>query len=296
MEIPATVAVTRRQFFSLTGLVGLCGLGGAGWLASLYQTPLHKPLRITSYDLATAKWPNNQPPLTIAFLTDLHVGCSSVDLTVLQHIVTQVNAMRTDIILLGGDFQTRLQRKFAMSYVPPQPIAEIIGQLTAPLGVHAVLGNHDWHTDGPGMTKALQAQHISVLENESFRIHKNGWDFWLVGLADYTTRQPDYQKAVQAIQDDLPRIVLSHDPITFAGIDDKPVVQLSGHTHGGQIKLPFIGPVARATPSAPMAWSYGHIQETGRQMIVSSGVGTSILPLKNTPNEVVRLTLRHANA
>jgi predicted MPP superfamily phosphohydrolase len=167
----------------------------------------------------------------------------------------------------------------------------VIGQLKAPLGTYAVLGNHDWHTDGPGMRKALEDQGIPVLENESLRVNHQGHDFWIVGLADFQTRKPDYKKAVATIDTDAPRIVLSHDPYTFAAVDNDIAIQLSGHTHGGQVVFPFIGPVVKATQEAPLAWSYGLISHEQRQMIVSSGVGTSILPFKNTPNEIVQITL-----
>ena len=286
--------VTRRQFFALGGAAGAIGLGGMGWTGSLYQTQLSTDLTVTHYDLATAKWSTGLPPLRIAFLTDLHVGCSSVNLDVLRRIITQVNALPADIVLLGGDYLTRLHQRAGFDYIPPQPIAEIVGTLRAPLGVYSVLGNHDWYTDGLGMTEALIAHNITVLENNALQIQQQNWDFWLVGLADYLTRKPDYQTAIQNIDNDTPRIVLSHDPLTFAKIDDTPVIQLSGHTHGGQIAFPLVGPVVMPTPGTPLDWAYGLVSHENRQMIVSSGVGTSVLPLKNTPNEVVLLTLSTA--
>lgn len=282
---------TRRQVMTL-GAVGTAGVAAmGGWSASLYQRAFFDQLTVTPYTVTTPKWPADLPSIKIAFLTDLHVGCLSVDTDTVKKIVAQVNALNADLILLGGDFLTNKTEKYYRHYAAPVDIAAALQPLAARLGVYSVLGNHDWANDGQGMWDALTTVGIKVLENSAVFIPYGRKGFWLAGLADYLTRHPNYGEALRDIRDDAPQIVLSHDPYTFKDMPLSPVLQLSGHTHGGQVALPLIGPVISTTPGSPLRWSYGLIEENNRRMIVSSGVGTSIYPVKNTPNEVVLVTI-----
>lgn len=193
-------------------------------------------------------------------------------------IVTRLNALEADIILLGGDFL--IQGVLFGAVMPPDEIAGLLAPLSAPLGVYSVLGNHDWMGDGPGMWRGLEKAGITVLENASVHIEKDGHNFHVVGMADDSKRTPDYAKTMQAAQDDdLPVILLAHDPASFLEIDDRPVVTLCGHTHGGQVTIPYISPIV-IPGRAPLKYAYGHIQEGGRDMIVTGGIGTSILPVR----------------
>ncbi len=170
-------------------------------------------------------------------------------------------------------------------------IAERLGKLSAKFGVFSVLGNHDWAGDGKALWTALESAGIKVLENESVYVPFGEKGFYIVGLADYLTRDPRYRETIADIQNDLPKIVISHDPYTFKDMPSSVLLQLSGHTHGGQVALPLVGPVINPTKNAPLRWLYGMIEEKGNRMIASSGVGTSVLPIKNTPNEVVLVTI-----
>lgn len=282
--------VTRRQVL-LGG--ALLGVGfGSGFTVQAYRSSFFDKLVVTDYAVTLPQWPEHYQDVTIAFLSDLHVGCLSVGLDELRSIVEQVNALESDIILLGGDYLTHHQTKAWQPYIEPGPIAALLAPLRARLGVYSVLGNHDWYSDGPGMWRALEDNGIPVLENESVFIrHADQQGFWLAGLADYLTRKPDYAAALRETDDTHPVIALSHDPMTFAQMPGHVALQLSGHTHGGQVRLPLVGAVISPTPGIPREWFYGHVQEEQRQMIVSSGVGTSRLPFKNTPCEVVRVTI-----
>lgn len=246
--------------------------------------------RLTVYDLATAKWPESYAPLHIAIATDMHVGCPSVPLDHVDEIVRRLNALTPDVIILPGDF---LCSPMPLGrYVAPQAIAERLGALKAKHGVYAVLGNHEWYEDGPGMWAALEQNNIRVLENDAVKISPDHQDIWIAGLADDKTRVPDIKAAFDKVTGPGPVVMICHDPGTFHDLDERAVVTISGHTHGGQVKLPFAG-VVHLPSRAPLRWAYGHIREQNRDLIVSAGLGTSSLPLRfGVPPEIVSLTLR----
>lgn len=193
-----------------------------------------------------------------------------------------------------GDFL--IQGVLLGEYTPPEPIAEVLSKLKAPLGVFAVLGNHDWWRDGTGMWKALESKGIVVLENNAVLIERSGEKpFWIGGLADDTTRTPDISKTLNKITTDDPVIMLSHDPAPFLEMPERPVVTLAGHTHGGQVAIPVIGPLV-IPGRAPIRYAYGHIIEDSKDLIVSSGIGTSILPVRfNQRPELINLTVSGKN-
>lgn len=278
----------RREFLlaaaGAAGAYGVCGL-------DVRHDPL---LHHAFYDLPTPKWPKTHASVKIAVASDLHVGCASVPLDRLDHVVAQLNSIDPDIILLPGDFVVSNENNF-QRYVPPALIAHKLSGLKARYGVYAVLGNHDWYLDGHGVWDALESRGIRVLENEAVKIVRPdhpGQDFWLAGLADDMTRTIDLWAAYNSVTDNQPVVMMCHDPGTFLDIGTRPVVTFCGHTHGGQVRIPFLG--AAYLPSrAPLRYAYGHIVENDRDLIVTSGVGTSSLPIRfNCPAEVVSALLR----
>lgn len=285
------VPYTRRGFLMRGGIVSSGLLIGSGYVVHLHRSAYFETLKVTSYRLASARWPADLLPIKIAFLSDLHVGCMSVPLEKVDAIVAQVNALQPDLILLGGDFVVGGRAKTDPRYIKPSAIAEKLKKLKAPLGVISVLGNHDWRHDGEEIRTALQENSITVLENDFVHIPYGKKGFYVAGLADYMTRQPAYKDTIDAMPSDYPIVVLSHDPYTFKDMPSGVLVQLSGHTHGGQVSLPLVGPITNPTPGAPLKWLYGLIEDGNKHMIVTSGVGTSVLPIKNTPCEVVLLTI-----
>ena len=276
--------MSRSLFAGLSCVIGATAYGFAiepKWFKS------------TTYTIKSKKWPYANAPLTLAIGADFHVGCPSVTLQTLRKVVHDLNAMQADCILLLGDFLTK--GTFFGKRIAPEPIAEILSDLSAPLGVHAVLGNHDWWVDGEGIWKALETAGIKVLENDAYLV-KCDTPFWMTGLADDTMRIVDIEKTLQKISTDDPVIMLSHDPAPFMDMSDRPVVTLAGHTHGGQVAAPFWGPMI-VPGRAPLRYAYGHITEDNRDMIVTSGLGTSILPLRfNQRPELVHLTIETANS
>lgn len=241
-------------------------------------------LHVRYLSFAFDRWPGAAGTLRVAFVTDLHVGCPEVSLDRAAEIVSLVNAERPDLTLLGGDYMSGPRYVRGGRVVPPEEIARPLSGLEAPLGVFSVLGNHDWYYDGRRVWRALEAAGIPVLENSSVPL-KNGPRIWLTGLADSKTRDPDLDAALAEVPDEEPCLVVAHDPAAFAGIDRRPLLTLCGHTHAGQIRLPWIGALRNAS-KAPLRWSYGHIVEDGRHMFVSAGIGSSLLPIRfNAPPE-----------
>ncbi len=264
--------VSRRQFLIGGALASLTGVVGYGAGIETLE------LAHTRFELASPKWPKDYPALKMAVITDLHVGCPSVDLSRVAAIVETVNASRPDVIVLLGDYLIRYV--VGGRYVAPPTIGEALSKLSAPLGVFSVLGNHDWWKDGPGMWRALEKGGIKVLENDAVAVNHQGKKIWIGGLADDSTRTPDIPKMLAKANDEsAPVIVLSHDPAPFMEMTDRPVVTLAGHTHGGQVAIPFIGPLM-IPGRAPLRFAAGHIHENGRDLIVSKGIGTSGIPVR----------------
>lgn len=204
-----------------------------------------------------------------------------------RRVVDVVNAERPDVVLLLGDFLTA--GVLLGQYVEPQPIAEVLSGFDAPLGVIAVLGNHDWWKDGPGVTEALESVGIPILENSSLRLESDGEAIWVVGAADDTTRDPNFAEAYADLPRDAPSILITHDPgaLLDYSYSARPLLMAAGHTHGGQIYLPWLfSPVVpgRAGPE----WAQGLHDVDGIPLYVTSGIGTSILPVRiNRPPEIV---------
>jgi predicted MPP superfamily phosphohydrolase len=207
----------------------------------------------------------------------------------LEAIVAKTNAAKPDVIVLLGDYV--IQGVKGGRFVSPEESARVLAGLKAPLGVWAVLGNHDWWLDGERVQRALEGAGISVLEDEAKPLSGRG-PLWVAGLGDLWTRQADIAKALRRVPEKHPVLLLTHNPDVFPGVPAGVSLTLAGHTHGGQVALPFLG-----RPIVPSRYkqrfAYGLIEEDDRLLFVTGGLGTSILPVRfRVPPEVVVLTLR----
>jgi predicted MPP superfamily phosphohydrolase len=236
-------------------------------------------------------WPRELDGLRLALVSDLHAGAPHIGLRRIAHLTALVQQQHADLVCLLGDFvdpEVTFARPLA-----PELVARPLGALHAPLGVIAVLGNHDWRTDGPRVTAALRTAGATVLENEAVRVHAGDRSLWVAGLEDPTERVPDIGAALDSVPAGEPLLVLSHDPDVFPGIPSRAALTLAGHTHGGQVNLG--APLrARVIPSLfGDRYGRGHVVEDGRHLYVTSGVGTSNHPVRFArPPEIVVLTLR----
>lgn len=210
--------------------------------------------------------------LKIAFASDFHIAPRHKKR--LEKIVKKINEQKADLILLGGDFVKG--HKFETS-MPIEEIAQELSKLDAPLGVVSVLGNHDWWQNGQKIKEVLQDSGIVVLENENQKLIYNGRLLLLAGLADYNTRKVDIDKALSETENNV--LLLTHSPDVFPEIPQKVFLTLAGHTHGGQVTLPWWG--ALLVPSKyGKKYEGGFIEENGKKMIVGKGLGTSLLPVR----------------
>lgn len=230
-------------------------------------------------------------PLKIAVLSDLHAGTPNISSRRLAGIVARTNALGADVILLTGDFSAT-QTYFSRA-LPADEIARLLGRLKARLGVWAVLGNHDWWEDrvaqklgrGPIRWHHLLADAgIRVLENEAIEFD-NG--MWLAGLADQHairgrfrrhTGVHDLAKTLASVPENAPLLFLAHEPDVFPELPDRVTLAISGHTHGGQIRA--FGHPLFVPSKFRSRYAYGHIIEGNRHLVVSGGIGCSVVPIR----------------
>lgn len=286
--------ITRRGFLRLVAasLVSVAALG-----AYAFGVEPMLLTRVKRYALTPPGWPACLK-LRVLALADIHACRPWMTPERIRALSEETNALEPDVIVLLGDYVagTRL----VSDWVDSSEWAPALSGLKAPLGVHAVLGNHDWwedltaQTTGKGPTiarRALETAGIPVLENAALRLEKDGQAFWLAGLADQLALRPgrrwgrnrfrgvdDLDATLAGVTDDAPIILLAHEPDIFPKVPDRVCLTLSGHTHGGQVRVFGYSPVVPSRFGNRFA--YGHVVEDDRHLIVSGGLGFSILPVR----------------
>ncbi|MGD9786311.1 MAG: metallophosphoesterase [Hyphomicrobiaceae bacterium] len=301
--------ISRRRL--LLGLAGSVAMGGYA-----FAEPFR--LVVTRYTIAPNGWPAGLR-LRIAVIADLHVCEPWMGLERVRRIVARTNALSPDLVLLPGDFAPSHRMTKLSRHVPHEAWAKELARIDAPLGRHAVLGNHDWWEDvavqrrrkGPTRAgEALKAAGIPVYENDAVRLEKDGLPFWIAGLGDqwaFWPRPENYERfkrrgkidyegvhdlgsTLAKVTDDAPVILMAHEPDIFPQVPGRVSLTVSGHTHGGQVNL------AGYTPVVPSRFGrryvYGHIVEGGRDLVVSAGLGVSGMPIRfGVPPEIVVIEL-----
>ena len=281
------LTITRRRFL-------LVSAAGAAALAadSVLLAPNHP--HIVRKDFFLQRWPERLNGFTIALLSDFHYD-PYFSIHPLHAAIPMVNNLHPDLIALTGDFVTVPwlgdDRKGALA---AEPCAHLLRQMTAPHGLWAVLGNHDEGTDHKHVTRALQAENIQVLANQSQPIEREGARFWLAGVNDVLSKTADLSKTLRRVPADEAVILLAHEP-DFADRAAKfPIdLQLSGHSHGGQVRIPFLPPLF--LPALARKYYWGTYQVGPLALYTNAGLGTIGLPMRlNCPPEITLLTLRRA--
>ena len=275
----------------MDALMALGGVGAptAGAWGFLVEPRMLKERHIR---LETMRWPGHCRDLRIAVLGDFQVGAPWFKVKQLDKVVAKVNALEPDLVVLLGDYV--IEGVLFGRFVQPRDIARSLGGLRARHGVYSVLGNHDWWHDGEEIWRELEAVGIRVLENESVPLDLPEGRVWIAGLADESTRQPCMVSTFGAVPEDEPVIALVHDPLTFFEIPERTVVTFAGHTHGGQLRLPLVG-TPYPVGGTPRRMAYGLVEEGGKHLYVTSGLGTSAVPARfNMPPEIAMVTLAAA--
>ena len=300
-------AITRRDVLKGLAAILLAGLAVAIYpFVEVFGRP-----RITRYAITPRNW---TPGLTlrVAVIADLHASEPWMSTARIEGICADTQALGADLILLLGDYVKAMGR--AADDIPASDWASALARLTAPLGVHAILGNHDYwedqrfqrgETTEPIALEALRNTGIPTYRNQSIRLEKDGHAFWLAGLDDQLALLPgtrygrdhmagldDLAATLTQVTDAAPVLLMAHEPDAFAfgGVPDRVSLTLSGHTHGGQISIFGWRPWAASRGSR--RYPAGYYNVDGRELIVSRGLGCSVVPIRfgNWP-EIVLIEL-----
>ncbi len=257
-----------------------------------------RTIRVEELEVPLPELPPALDGLLIAHLTDLHVGQHSFWNDTIRRAVEITNAAEPDIIVLTGDLVHR--DPYA------QQAADLLQSLRAPLGVWAVLGNHDynWTTmswlrhrivdpdAAEPWARMLGEAGITLLTNESAPIERDGACLWLAGCDDPYCGRADLPGTLREVQDSEPCVLLCHSPdIVDHPLAERAGLVLCGHTHGGQIRMPLFGPII-APCRRPRERSRGLVQVAGTLLYANRGVGASNILRFHCPPEVALITLR----
>jgi len=284
-EVQKTL-LTRRNF--------LLGSVTAGAGLALYSGEIARhEISIVTRAMALAKLPDAFAGYRIVQISDVHFD-EYTEPSFVRRVVDQVNRLAPDLVLLTGDYisNTPLSQNFAAGAI--LRCAEVLRELACPLR-YAVMGNHDSILGPPLIREGLATASIPLLFNQYASIERNGQRLWLAGIADALTNVPNLNLAIPASPDG-PVLLLCHEPDYADNVLEHPRgalvdLMLSGHSHGGQIRLPIIGPV-----NLPYgAWSYyeGLYRLGHMQLYVNRGIGTVGVPFRlNCPPEITVFTLR----
>ena len=259
-------------------------LAGNWWKTAKTAMNEANSLSLERVEIRLKRLPKKLDGLKIIHLSDTHHS----PFTTLDHIervVKVANRLRPDMFLLTGDYVSH-EREYIT------PVAAALGRLKARYGVHACLGNHDHWTDAELVTHLFRGEGINMLVNQGFRFEARGASFWLAGVDDYMVGKTDIAAAMRGSFPDEMKLLLAHNPIIFrqsvrAGID----LTLSGHTHGGQIKLRD----DEKRMFRQRKLQAGLHTRRNSQVYITRGIGTVVVPMRyQCPPEISLLELRTA--
>jgi predicted MPP superfamily phosphohydrolase len=278
-------SLSRRKFLRAAVAAPLLAVSGAAAYARLiepYNYLLSQP-EIFIRDL-----PDGFEGFRIAHITDVHHS-NILGVEEVERVVRLTTEAKPDLIVLTGDYTTSYRRFI-------EPCAEALGKLRAPFGVWAVLGNHDHYTDPELTSRALKRNHIEVMNNANTTLRRSADSIQLSGIDDWSWAANDWSRAFHGLDRKRPTILLSHQPSVFDLAESQGAsLILSGHTHGGQIDLPFVGAPARFA-TKDLKYARGLFQRGNTQLYVSTGTGVIGLPIRfGVRPEIALLRLRREN-
>lgn len=256
----------------MTLIVGLAGWGALNARAD----PLVRTATISLPD-----WPSGMPPITVVLLSDIHLGDAVMSRSRLERIVAQTNALQPDVIMLAGDYV--VGHGSAGADARARRLTAPLASLRARIGVVAFLGDHDYWTSSASISDALSQAGIVVLDNEVGR----AGPIAVAGVADAFSGHDDPERTLAAARQlALPIVVLTHSPDISEDLPSDVRLVLAGHTHCGQVILPWgdavftSSPRAKGKPLYDPKYRCGRVRDLGRDVFVTSGVGAGTLPVR----------------
>ena len=280
----------RRKFLGLAA--------GAGATVVAADAVLVEPMRpiVVRKEICLKRWPARMDGFNIALLSDFHYD-PIFSIHPIQSAVEMVNQARPDLVLLTGDFVTSpFFGDRSRGLANAEPCAQLLQKLQAVHGLWAVMGNHDAAAGAAQVTAALQGAGVTVLSNAAAPIEHNGGRFWLAGVADVLQSSADLHSALQPIPSDEAVILMAHEPDYADYVARYPVdLQVSGHSHGGQMRLPLLPPLY--LPPLGRKYINGMYSIRELSLYTNVGLGTINLPVRlNCPPEVTLITVCRGQA
>ncbi|MCR8658660.1 metallophosphoesterase [Paenibacillus endoradicis] len=280
--------ISRRQFLKKSmqlgiGLVGLASLSG---VYTRYVEP--NWIDTNAIEVKIAHLPASFDQLRMVHFSDLHLGIHS-NSEYLKHLMVKIQRLKPDLICFTGDLLDH-----SASYI--SEAVSLFSQLEAPLGQYAVIGNHDAFGNRKAVTKGLAKAGFQLLHNEHIELIRGQDRLYIAGIDDPWVGKPDIEQALLHIPSEACTILLAHEPDFADEYGQLPIdLQLSGHSHGGQVRVPLIG--ALYTPPYGSKYPNGlyQIANSRLQVYTTRGVGTTRLPVRfNCRPEISVITLTKA--
>ena len=284
--------VSRRQFLRMSALAA-----GAGLVAYSGLWDRHH-LELVEQTIRLRRLPEAFHGLRIAQVSDIHYDEFSEPYFV-REMVRRINALNPDVVVLTGDFVTAGLLSRHITARLTYPCAEVLSGIQCPHRI-ASLGNHDALVGWPIVVDALKVHGIPTLVNSSLAFERNGSRLWFAGLPSTLEDVPKLDEAIpRQTASNEPVILLAHEPdyaphvVKHGGVD----LMLSGHTHGGQVRLPFIGTPRSMLAAGGRRFVHGHFNVGPMQLYVNRGIGTVKIPVRFLcPPELTLFTLQPAES
>jgi uncharacterized protein len=280
--------INRRKFIKSVAAAGVAAIAADSTLIEP-----NRP-RLIRKEIALRRWPSRLEGFTIALLSDFHYD-PYFSVHPIRSAVEIVTGLQPDLIALTGDFvSVPWFGNAAKAAADAEPCAQLLGKLRAPHGVWSSLGNHDVFSDADRVTNSLHAVGVSMLSNQSVAIEKDGARFWLGGLDDVLGGRADLPGTLHGVPSEEAVVLMVHEPDYADYVARYPVdLQLSGHTHGGQVRIPLMRPLF--LPALAKKYVRGLFKIRELTLYTNAGIGTVELPVRwNCPPEITFITVKRS--
>lgn len=277
--------MNRKEFLKVAALAV-----SGGMLATTSYLAINDESQDPVVDRVPIRLKNLHPALegfTILQMTDLHLYPMTQP-PLIKKAVAMANSLKPDLVVLTGDYVWQVLEAI-------DELAPILANLNARYGVYSTLGNHDYWLDADAITETMEAAGLPVLVNQGLTIQQGGGSFYLAGLDDGWSGNPDLDATLEGSKPEDPVILLCHEPDLADPFskDGRVDVQLSGHTHGGQIRVPGIG--ALILPYLGRKYDIGLYRVNDMLLYTNRGLGVISEPVRyNCPPEITQFVLQMA--